>query len=69
MNTLLDNAERLYEGKLQAPEHFVERDGAFYVSLKNNQIVKIVKDEIKVVADFGKSCCKSKLVFEPLIEN
>lgn len=60
LNTLLDNAERLYEGKLLAPENILEKDGALYVSVKNNQVVKIVNDKIEVIADFGKkSCCKS----------
>ena len=62
LNTLLDNAERLYEGKLLAPENILERDGALYVSVKSNQVVKIVNDKIEVIADFGKrSCCKSKI--------
>lgn len=55
-----------------APENIIERDGIFYATLKNNQIVKIVNDEIKIVADFGKSCCKSHLwecVVEILILN
>lgn len=59
LNTRLDNAERLYEGKLLAPEHILERDGVLYAAVKNNQVVKIVDGQIKVVADFGRSCCKS----------
>lgn len=62
LNTLLDNAERLFEERLLAPENILEKDGALYVSVKNNQVVKIVNDKIEVVADFGKkSCCKSKV--------
>lgn len=59
LNTLLDNAERLFEGKLLAPENILEKDGVLYVSVKNNQVVKIVNDKSEVIADFGKgSCCK-----------
>lgn len=58
LNTRLDHAERLYEGKLLAPEHLLERDGIIYAAVKNNQVVKIVNGEIKVVTSFGRSCCK-----------
>lgn len=59
INSLLNNAERLFEGKLDSPEHILERDGVFYVVLRTNEIVKIVNNEIKVLTSFGKSCCKS----------
>jgi hypothetical protein len=59
VNSLLNNAERLFEGKLESPEHILERDGVLYVVLRTNEIVKIVNNEIKVLTSFGKSCCKS----------
>lgn len=58
INSLLDNAERLYEGKLDAPENILERNGVLYVGLRTNTVVKIIDDDIKVLVDFGTSCCK-----------
>lgn len=58
LNTRLDNAERLFEGNLIAPEHLLERDGVIYAAVKNNRVVKIVDGDVKVVTSFGRSCCK-----------
>jgi hypothetical protein len=58
LNSLLNNAERLYEGRLDAPEHIIERNGVLYVSLRTNEVVTIANNEIKVLVNFGKSCCK-----------
>jgi hypothetical protein len=57
-NFLLNNAERLFDGKLNAPEHILERNGTLYVSLRTNEVMKIENNQISQVVDFGRSCCK-----------
>lgn len=58
INTLLDNAEKLFEGKLDAPEDLKSRDGVIYATVRSNEVVKIVGDKIEVLTSFGKSCCE-----------
>lgn len=58
INSLLDNAQKLFEGKLDAPENLQTRDGIIYASLRTNEIVKLIGDKIEVLTSFGKSCCK-----------
>jgi len=59
INKLLDNAERLFEGKLDSPENLQQRDGAIYATLRDNRVVKITGDEIQTLTSFGKSCYNS----------
>lgn len=58
INTLLDNAEKLFEGKLDSPEALETRDGAIYTTLRNNNVVKITNGKVDVLTSFGKSCCE-----------
>lgn len=58
INSLLDNAERLFEGELDSPENLQTRDGVIYATLRNNDVVKITGDKFEVVTSFGKSCCE-----------
>lgn len=58
MNTKLDNAERIFEGKLDAPENVQIRDDAIYASLRTNQIVKVTNETIEPLTSFGESCCE-----------
>lgn len=58
INNRLDNAEKLFEGKLNSPENLQARDNVIYASLRDNTVVKIEGDEIKVLTSFGKSCCE-----------
>ena len=58
INALLDNAERLFEGRLDAPENLQSRDDIIYATLRNNEVVKIVGDKIETLTSFGKSCCE-----------
>lgn len=58
LNTVLDNAERLFEGKLNSPENLQNRDGIIYATLRDNRVVKISGGEIETLTSFGKSCCE-----------
>lgn len=58
INALLDSAERLFEGRLDAPENLQSRDDIIYATLRNNEVVKIVGDKIETLTSFGKSCCE-----------
>lgn len=60
-NKLLENPEKLFEGKLPGPEHLLTRDGAIYTALFNGNVVKIVGDKIEVIGKFGKLCCELKV--------
>jgi len=55
-NEFLANPVKLFEGKLQAPEHLLSRDGVIYTALSNGDVVKIVDDKITVLGKFGKLC-------------
>lgn len=59
-NKLLENPEKLLEGKLPGPEHLLTRDGAIFTSLDNGDVVKIVGDKIEALGKFGKLCCELK---------
>lgn len=63
VNNLLDNAERLFEGKLDSPENLQSRDGVIYATLRTNKLVKIVGDKIETLTDFGKNCCEFRIAF------
>jgi hypothetical protein len=58
VNTLLDNSERLFEGKLDSPENLQHRDGVIYATLRSNEVVKITGEKIETLTSFGKSCCE-----------
>lgn len=60
-NTRLANPEKLFEGKVIAPEHLLERSGAIYTTFANGDVVKIVDSKITTLGKFGRLCCK--LVF------
>lgn len=57
-NDLLANPEKLFEGKIQAPEHLMARNGAIFTSLANGNVIKIVGDKFTVIGKFGSLCCK-----------
>jgi hypothetical protein len=57
-NNFLANPEKLFKGELIGPEHILERDGVFYASLANGDVVKIVDGKIEVMSKFGKYCCE-----------
>lgn len=57
-NKWLENPEKLHVGELQGPEHLLNRDGAIYTALHNGDLVKVVGDNIKVLAKFGTPCCE-----------
>lgn len=63
MNTRLDNAERVFEGQLDAPENVQIRDDAIYTSLRTNQIVKVTNASIEPLTSFGESCCEFSKAF------
>lgn len=56
-NTLLDKAERLFEGRLDGPECLRVRGNDLYAS-QNGELVKINGKHITHVARFGKPCGK-----------
>lgn len=57
-NDFLENPEKLLEGKVPGAEHLLARDGEIYTALHNGDVVKIVGEEITVLAKFGKLCCE-----------
>lgn len=57
-NSLLENPEKLLEGRIEGPEHLLYRDGAIFTGLKNGDVVKIVGDKLSVLGKFGRFCCE-----------
>lgn len=58
LNSQLDGAEKLFEGKLDSPEDLKARNGVIYASLRDNRVVKITKGKVETLTDFGTSCCE-----------
>ncbi|KAJ9598455.1 hypothetical protein L9F63_010851, partial [Diploptera punctata] len=56
VNTLLNNAEHLFSGKIHGPEAFVDFDGVLYSGIHGGEIVKFVDGKVIPVTKFGKSC-------------
>ncbi|XP_055544207.1 adipocyte plasma membrane-associated protein Hemomucin [Wyeomyia smithii] len=52
----LDNAERLFEGKIHGPEMLLVRGKDMYVSLHGGEVVRINGPHITHVAKLGKPC-------------
>jgi hypothetical protein len=57
-NNYLDNAERLFDGRILGPEHLLARGNFIYAGLGTGEVVKIDGDKITVVAQFEQVCCK-----------
>lgn len=60
VNNLLDNAERLFEGQIHAPETLLKRNNEIYATIHGGEVIKLSGDHITHVAKFGKPCGKSK---------
>ncbi|XP_021935235.1 LOW QUALITY PROTEIN: adipocyte plasma membrane-associated protein-like [Zootermopsis nevadensis] len=56
VNSLLNNAEQLYSGKVHGPEAFADHKGVLYTGLHGGEIVKFVDGKVVPVAKFGKPC-------------
>lgn len=56
VNHLLDNGERLFEGRLHGPETLLKRGNEIFASIHGGQVVKIAGDHITHLATFGKPC-------------
>lgn len=56
VNSLLNNAEQLYSGKVHGPEAFEDLKGVLYTGIHGGEIVKFVDGKIIPVAKFGQPC-------------
>lgn len=56
INNLLDNAERLFEGRIYGPEHLIARGDDIFTSIHGGEVIKINGDHITHVAKFGEPC-------------
>ncbi|XP_055377097.1 adipocyte plasma membrane-associated protein Hemomucin [Condylostylus longicornis] len=56
LNNLLDNGERLLEGRVHGPEALLARKDEVYTGIQGGEIVKITADRIRHVAKFGPPC-------------
>jgi hypothetical protein len=59
-NKLLENPEIFLKGQVQGPEHLLEKDGIWYTSTGNGDVVRIDGENVEVLSKFGKFCCKYK---------
>lgn len=55
-NNHLDNAERLFEGKLYGPEALLVRGKEIFTTVHGGEVVRITGQHITHVAKFGKPC-------------
>lgn len=55
-NNYLDNAEKLFEGKLYGPEAILVRGKEIYTTIHGGEVIRIVGQHITHVAKFGKPC-------------
>lgn len=58
-NNYLDNAEKLFEGKLYGPEAILIRGKEIYTTIHGGEVIRIVGQHITHVAKFGKPCGES----------
>lgn len=56
LNSVLNNAERLYSGKVHGPETFEDHKGVLYTGIHGGEIVKFVDGKVVPVAKFGQVC-------------
>lgn len=56
INNLLDNAERLFEGRIYGPEHLLARGDDIFTTIHGGEVIKINGDHITHVAKFGEPC-------------
>lgn len=58
LNTVLNNAEKLFEGEIKGPEAFTVLDGELYTTLHGGYVAKVYEDQIIPVVKFGQPCGK-----------
>lgn len=59
-NNILNNATRLFEGKLKGPEHLLARGNFIFTGTKTGEVAKIEGNrDISTIATFGKPCCEN----------
>lgn len=58
LNTVLNNAERLFEKEIKGPEAFTVLDGELYTTLHGGYVAKVYEDQIIPVVKFGQPCGK-----------
>jgi len=55
-NTVLNGAEKLFEGKIKGPEGLATANGTLYTSTRGGDIIKIVGDKMVPIANIGHKC-------------
>jgi hypothetical protein len=55
-NKILNGAERLFEGEIDAPEGLAVKDGILYTGNRQGDILKIVNDKLVKVTNVGHKC-------------
>ncbi|GAB1868282.1 Adipocyte plasma membrane-associated protein [Camponotus japonicus] len=52
----LNNAEKLFEGRLVGPESYATYDGQIYTAVYDGYLLRIDEDDLVPIAKFGKKC-------------
>ncbi|EFN66169.1 Adipocyte plasma membrane-associated protein [Camponotus floridanus] len=52
----LNNAEKLFEGRLLGPESYATYDGQIYTAVYDGYLLRIDEDDLVPIAKFGKKC-------------
>jgi len=55
----LNNAEKLFEGRLVGPESYATYDGQIYTAVYDGYLLRIDEDDLVPIAKFGKKCGES----------
>lgn len=60
VNTLLEKAEKLFEGKISGPESFTDYNGELYMSVLGGQVLKYnpQQDKLSLVVSFSSEKCQ-----------
>jgi Adipocyte plasma membrane-associated protein-like, N-terminal len=58
-NDLLNGAEKLFEGEIDAPEGLAVYDGVLYTGNRQGDVLKIMNGKIIKIANIGHKCGKN----------
>jgi Adipocyte plasma membrane-associated protein-like, N-terminal len=60
-NSLLNGAEKLFEGELDSPEGLAVLDGELYTGNRQGDVLKLVNGKLIKIANIGHDCGNTHL--------
>jgi Adipocyte plasma membrane-associated protein-like, N-terminal len=63
-NDLLNGAEKLFEGEIDAPEGLAVYDGELYTGNRQGDVLKILNGKMIKIANIGQKCGKNQMIYQ-----